>query len=106
MRFLSIRYNFIKLRFFGEYLFFVFTDIFFLWSVGILIIATLVTIFKKEKDINLEDVKNNIFQNYKLLWNILKHSSISVFLVTLLTSTVNTYLILILVKHLNFQLFI
>lgn len=63
-------------------------NIFFLWSVGILIIATLVTIFKKEKDINLEDVKNNIFQNYKLLWNILKHSSISVFLVTLLTSTI------------------
>lgn len=57
----------------------------------ILIIATFVTIFKKEKDIKLEYAKNNIFQNYKLIWNILKHSSMSVFSMTFLTSGVNTY---------------
>ncbi|CAH1724858.1 unnamed protein product [Aphis gossypii] len=61
-------------------------NIILLWSVVILIIATFVTIFKKEKDIKLEYAKNNIFQNYKLIWNILKHSSMSVFSMTFLTS--------------------
>jgi len=79
---------------------FVFTDIVFLWGVVFLLITTLVTIFKKEKDTRLEDVKINIFQNYKLIWSLLKLSSMRVFLIAVLTSTVSTYQMLsILVKY-------
>lgn len=60
----------------------------FLWGVVFLLITTLVTIFKKEKDTSLEDVKINIFQNYNLIWSLLKLSSMRVFLIAVLTSTI------------------
>ncbi|XP_003248953.2 acetyl-coenzyme A transporter 1 [Acyrthosiphon pisum] len=60
----------------------------FLWGVVFLLITTLVTIFKKEKDTGLEDVKINIFQNYKLIWSLLELSSMRVFLIAVLTSTI------------------
>ncbi|CAI6365109.1 unnamed protein product [Macrosiphum euphorbiae] len=63
-------------------------NIIFLWGVVFLLITTLVTIFKKEKDTRLEDVKINIFQNYKLIWSLLKLSSMRVFLIAVLTSTI------------------
>lgn len=56
-----------------------------------LLITTLVGTFKKEKDNGLEkdNIKINVFQGYKLLWNILKLPRIIVLAIALLTTRVN-----------------
>ncbi|VVC36428.1 Major facilitator superfamily domain,Acetyl-coenzyme A transporter 1 [Cinara cedri] len=60
-----------------------------LYSMGILfiLVSTLITILKKEKDFRLEDnhVKLNIVQNYMLIWNILKLPSVQLLAPALLT---------------------
>ncbi|VVC36429.1 Major facilitator superfamily domain,Acetyl-coenzyme A transporter 1 [Cinara cedri] len=60
-----------------------------LYSLGVLfvLITTLIAIFKKEKDIKLEDnnLKLNIVQTYKLMWDILMLPSIQIFVLALLT---------------------
>ncbi|VVC28206.1 Major facilitator superfamily domain,Acetyl-coenzyme A transporter 1 [Cinara cedri] len=55
-----------------------------------MVITTLIAVFKKEKDCMLEDdhVKLNTFQNYLLIWDILKLPSIRIFAIALFTSTV------------------
>lgn len=60
-----------------------------------LLITSIVGIFKKEKDIRLEDgyVNVNVFQNYKLLWDILKLPRIKVLALALLTTRVNINLV-------------
>lgn len=60
-----------------------------------LLITSIVGIFKKEKDIRLEDgyVNVNVFQNYKLLWDILKLPRIRVLALALLTTRVNINLV-------------
>lgn len=68
------------------------TGLFYIWGISFMLITTLIAFFKKEKDNRLEDnhVKLNIFQNYSLLWDILKIPSIRVLAIALLTSKVNT----------------
>ncbi|CAI6366795.1 unnamed protein product [Macrosiphum euphorbiae] len=55
-----------------------------------LVITSIVAIFKKEKDSRLEDgyVNINVFQNYKLLWDILKLPRIRVLALALLTTRI------------------
>ncbi|VVC28216.1 Hypothetical protein CINCED_3A007453 [Cinara cedri] len=67
-----------------------FKSFLYFWGVVYIIITTLVGIFKKEKDTRLEadHVKINIFQNYKLLLNILKLPSIRTLTLALLTSRI------------------
>lgn len=67
-----------------------FTDFLYFWSIMFLLVTTLVGIFKKENDHRLEDgyVNINVFQSYKLLWNIFKIQHMKTFLVIVLTSTV------------------
>lgn len=65
----------------------------FLYFFGIVTLTTtlLVGIFKKEKENQLENgyIKINVFQNYKLLWNIFKLPHIRVLAIALLTTKVN-----------------
>ncbi|XP_025194139.1 acetyl-coenzyme A transporter 1-like [Melanaphis sacchari] len=58
------------------------------WSIIFLLITTLIGLFKKEKDnsFELDYKKISIFQNYKLLWNILKKPKIKLLLIALLTA--------------------
>lgn len=64
----------------------------FLYFYGImtLVITAIVSIFKKEEDSRLENgyVNINVFQNYKLLWEILKLPRIRVLAVALLTTRI------------------
>ncbi|XP_022174745.1 acetyl-coenzyme A transporter 1-like [Myzus persicae] len=55
-----------------------------------LVLTSIVGIFKKEKDSRLEDgyVNINVFQNYKLLWDVLKLPRIRVLAVALLTTRI------------------
>lgn len=72
-------------------LFFILTGFFYFLSAMFILITTLVGILKKEKDINrLTDsqVKINVLQNYKLLWDIFKLPSIRVLALALLTMKV------------------
>lgn len=59
-----------------------------------MLITTLIALFKKEKDSRLEDdhVRLNIFQNYLLLWDILKLPSVQIMALMLLTAKVNLLL--------------
>lgn len=54
-------------------------------------ITTLIAIFKKENGHRLEDdhVKLNIFQNYKMIWDILKLPSVRILAIALVTVKVN-----------------
>lgn len=63
----------------------------FIWGIMIMLITTLICIFKKEKDQQLEDnhVELSIVQNYKLLWDILKLPNIRLLLIALITMKVN-----------------
>lgn len=63
----------------------------YLWSIIFLLITTLIGIFKKEKDdkLELDHVKISVFQNYKLLWDILKKPKIKLLAIALLTARVN-----------------
>jgi len=56
-------------------------------------ITTLIAIFKNEKDCSLEDdhVKLDIFQNYRLLWDVCKLPSIQIFAIALFTVKVNNH---------------
>lgn len=58
------------------------------WSIIYLLITTLIGIFKKEKDnkLELDHVKISVFQNYKLLWDILKKPKIKLLAIALLTA--------------------
>jgi len=60
----------------------------FVWSIIFLLITTLIGIFKKEKDhsFELDHKKISVFQNYKLLWNILKKPEIKLLGIALLTA--------------------
>lgn len=59
-------------------------------GVVVVLVTILLAIFKKEKDNRLEDgyVKINVFQNYKLLWDILKLPHIQILAIALLTARV------------------
>jgi MFS transporter, PAT family, solute carrier family 33 (acetyl-CoA transportor), member 1 len=61
----------------------------------ILVITSIVGIFKKEKDSRLEEghVNINVFQNYKLLWDILKLPRIRILAVALMTTRVSINLV-------------
>lgn len=54
-------------------------------------ITTLIGIFKKEKDsrLELDHVKISVFQNYKLLWDIINKPKIKLLAMALLTARVN-----------------
>ncbi|XP_022174752.1 acetyl-coenzyme A transporter 1-like [Myzus persicae] len=60
----------------------------FLWSIIFLLITTLIGIFKKEKDsrLELDHVKISVFQNYKLLWDIINKPKIKLLAMALLTA--------------------
>lgn len=64
----------------------------YLWSIIFLLITILVGIFKKEKcdSLELDHKKIGVFQNYKLLWNILKKPEMKLIAIALLTARVNT----------------
>ncbi|VVC28212.1 Major facilitator superfamily domain,Acetyl-coenzyme A transporter 1 [Cinara cedri] len=57
------------------------------WSFSFMIITTLVGVFKREKTAGSEneDVKINIFQSYRLLWEIIKLPSVGLLMMILLT---------------------
>ncbi|VVC28211.1 Major facilitator superfamily domain,Acetyl-coenzyme A transporter 1 [Cinara cedri] len=57
------------------------------WSVTFILITTLLWIFKKEKDIKLNDSakKINIIQSYKIVWSILKKPSVRILVIILFT---------------------
>lgn len=83
------------------FLFFIFIDFLYLYGTITLVITSIVGIFKKEND-NLDNrsedgcVNISVFQNYKLLWDILKLPRIRVLAVALLTIRVNiNYIILV-----------
>ncbi|XP_026808439.1 acetyl-coenzyme A transporter 1-like [Rhopalosiphum maidis] len=60
------------------------------YGTAILVITSIVAIFKKEKDSRLEEghVNINVFQNYKLLWDILKLPQIRILAVALMTTRI------------------
>jgi len=63
------------------------------WGIIFILITTLVGVFKKEKDnayFDDDHDKINVFQNYPLLWDILKLPSIRILAVILITSKVFT----------------
>lgn len=66
------------------------TGLFFIWGIIFIFITILIAILKKEKDSRLEDehVELNIFQNYTLLWGILKLPSVKILAIALLTAKV------------------
>jgi len=67
-----------------------FTGLFYVWGVLFVVITISIALFKTEKDNRLEDdhIKLNIFQNYSLLWDILKLPSIRILAIALLTAKV------------------
>jgi PAT family acetyl-CoA transporter-like MFS transporter 1 len=69
----------------------IFTAFIYTWGIFILIITLLIGVFKKEKNVKLEEnyVKLNVVQNYKLLWKILKLSRVRILAVALITMRVN-----------------
>ncbi|CAH1724862.1 acetyl-coenzyme A transporter 1-like isoform X2 [Aphis gossypii] len=62
----------------------------YIYGFAILVITSIVGIFKKEKDSSLEDgcININVFQNYKLLWDILKLPRIRVLAIALMTTRI------------------
>lgn len=86
-----MNYNKITLHFIS----FIFIDYLYIYGTTILVITSIVGIFKKEKDSRLEDgyININVFQNYKLLWDILKLPRIRVLAVALMTTRVNIHLV-------------
>lgn len=68
-----------------------FIEFFFAWGTMIIVVTTLICIFKKEKEHESEEnhVRLSIAQNYKLLWNILKLPNIRILLIALATMKVN-----------------
>lgn len=77
------------------YIFFICIGFLYFYGSMTLVITSIVAIFKKEKDSRLEDgyVNINVFQNYKLLWDILKLPRIRVLALALLTTRVNINLV-------------
>lgn len=67
------------------------------WSITIILITTLIGIFKREKDNRLEEghVKINVLQSYQLLWKIFKLPNVRVLAIALLTMKVNIALIIL-----------
>ncbi|VVC28214.1 Hypothetical protein CINCED_3A016125 [Cinara cedri] len=55
------------------------------WSIAFILITILIVTFKKENDFDESETKINIFQNYKLLWQILRLQNVRVLVVALLT---------------------
>lgn len=71
----------------------IFTDFLYVWGIFVLSTSILVGIFKKEKDSRKENgyVKIDVFQNYKLIWDILKLPRMKTLLFALLTMKVKCY---------------
>lgn len=61
------------------------------WGILCIAVTTLIGIFKKEKDAQLEEnhIQLSIVQNYKLIWDILKLPSMRVLIIALMTMKVN-----------------
>ncbi|KAF0753279.1 acetyl-coenzyme A transporter 1-like, partial [Aphis craccivora] len=59
-----------------------------LWSIIFLLITIVIGIFKKEEcnSLELDQKRISVFQNYKLLWNILKKPEIKLLAIALLTA--------------------
>ncbi|CAH1724859.1 unnamed protein product [Aphis gossypii] len=60
----------------------------YLWGIIFVLITILIGIFKKEKcnSLELDHKRISVFQNYKLLWNILKKPEIKLLAIALLTA--------------------
>jgi cbb3-type cytochrome oxidase subunit 3 len=71
------------------YVFF-YIGLFFICGILFILVATLIGIFKKEKDIKLEDnyAQPRVTNSYKLLWDIIKLPNLRVLLIALLTMKV------------------
>lgn len=72
----------------------VFSGFMFCCGLVYILITTLVGIFKRENSNRLNEYhyeKINIYQNYKLVWNVLKLSRMRIFIFILLTSSVNIF---------------
>lgn len=56
-------------------------------------VTTLIAIFKEEKDHLLEEnqIRLNVTQNYRLIWDILKLPGIRILTLALITARVNTF---------------
>ncbi|XP_060833849.1 acetyl-coenzyme A transporter 1-like isoform X2 [Rhopalosiphum padi] len=65
-------------------------SLFLVWAISFVAITIFIAIFKNEKDARLEDdhIKLNTFQNYRLLWDILKLPNFKILSIALLTSVI------------------
>jgi len=61
------------------------------WGISYMAITALIAIFKNEKDYLIEnnETKLTIFQNYTVLWDIIKLPSMKILAIALLTSMVS-----------------
>lgn len=61
------------------------------WGISYMAITALIAIFKNEKDYLIEDneTKLTIFQNYTVLWDIMKLPSMKILTIALLTTMVS-----------------
>lgn len=73
-----------------------FTGFLLLWGIMFAFTTTMIGIFKKEKNAELEDadIKINICQTYKILWDITKIKHMKLLMVAVVTSLVNICLII------------
>jgi len=75
-------------------IFFFYIGILFTCGILFILVATLIAIFKKEKDVRSEDNHSQlrVTNSYKLLWDIVKLPNIRVLLIALLTmKVINNY---------------
>lgn len=61
------------------------------WGISCMAITVSIAIFKNEKDYLIEDneIKLTIYQNYTVLWDIIKLPSMKILVIALLTSMVS-----------------
>jgi len=75
-------------------MFFIYVGLLFICGILFILVATLIGIFKKEKDTRLEDnyAQLHVTNSYKLLWDILTLPNLRVLLIALLTmKVINNY---------------
>ncbi|CAH1724877.1 unnamed protein product, partial [Aphis gossypii] len=65
-------------------------SVFMVWGISYMAITALIAIFKNEKDYLIEnnETKLTIFQNYTVLWDIIKLPSMKILVIALLTSMI------------------
>lgn len=75
--------------------FFIYIGLLFVVGILFILVATLIGLFKKEKDTSLEDnyEQFRVTNSYRLLWDILKLPNIRALLIALLTmKVINNYI--------------